>query len=246
MKKISCVIVEDEPLARSLIEVYVSKINQLDLVASFGNPLEALAFLRDNKVDILFTDIQMPEVTGIALLKLLNNKPLIILTTAYSEYAIEGYELEVFDYLLKPISFERFLKSIEKAIVRLNNVTVVYEQKDVLEPQKPDNQIIFVKDGVKMIKINLNEITHIEGLKDYVCIFTQEKKIVTLQTLKSLVLSLPPSQFIRIHNSFIIAFNAIDVIAKDSVFIGKKEIPISDTYKKAFKDFVASRQIGLI
>jgi two-component system, LytTR family, response regulator len=245
MKKISCVIVEDEPLARSLIEVYISKINQLDLIASFGNPLEALAFLRDNKVDILFTDIQMPEVTGIALLKLLNNKPLIILTTAYSEYAIEGYELEVFDYLLKPISFERFLKSIEKAMVRLNNATVVYEQKDVLESQKPDNQIIFVKDGVKMIKINLNEITHIEGLKDYVCIFTQEKKIVTLQTLKSLVISLPQSQFIRIHNSFIIAFNAIDVIAKDSVFIGKKEIPISDTYKKAFKDFVASRQIGL-
>jgi two-component system, LytTR family, response regulator len=244
MKQYSCIIVEDEPLARKLLTDYISKVASIKLVKSFSNAIEALDFLRENEVDIMFCDIQMPEVTGITLLKLLKKKPLIILTTAYSEYALEGYELDVFDYIVKPISFERFLKSIEKGIARLDaSQPVLTEIKEIHISVAPD--YIFVKDGTKLIKINLSEILYIEGLKDYVCIHTSTKKIVSLQTMKSLEISLPKEKFIRIHNSYIIAFEAINEIEKDRISIGKTIIPISDTYKKAFKDLVDSKQIGI-
>jgi two-component system, LytTR family, response regulator len=244
MKQYSCIIVEDEPLARKLLTDYISKVASIKLVKAFSNAIEALDFLRENEVDIMFCDIQMPEVTGITLLKLLKKKPLIILTTAYSEYALEGYELEVFDYIVKPISFERFLKSIEKGIARLDaSQPVLTEIKEIHTSVAPD--YIFVKDGTKLIKINLSEILYIEGLKDYVCIHTSTKKIVSLQTMKSLEMSLPKEKFIRIHNSYIIAFEAINEIEKDRISIGKTIIPISDTYKKAFKDLVDSKQIGI-
>jgi two-component system, LytTR family, response regulator len=243
MKQYSCIIVEDEPLARKLLTDYISKVASIKLVKSFSNAIEALDFLRENEVDILFCDIQMPEVTGITLLKLLKKKPLIILTTAYSEYALEGYELDVFDYIVKPISFERFLKSIEKGIARLDaSQPVLTEIKEIHTSVAP--YFIFVKDGTKLIKINLSEILYIEGLKDYVSIHTSTKKIVSLQTMKSLEMSLPKEKFIRIHNSYIIAFEAINEIEKDRISIGKTIIPISDTYKKAFKDLVDSKQIG--
>lgn len=243
---LTCVILEDEPLARSLMEAYVSKVPHLQLVNSFSNSLEALDFLRENKVDILFSDIQMPDITGIALLKILSKKPLVILTTAYSEYAIEGYELDVFDYLLKPISFERFLKSVEKATLRLTNTEA---EKSIVNIQPVQNQevapnFIFIKDGTKLIKITLDEILYIEGLKDYVSIYTKDKKIVSLQTLKSLETQLPQNQFIRVHNSYIIAFNAIEVVDKERILIGKNYIPISDTYKKAFKEYLEKNQLG--
>ncbi|MES2794334.1 MAG: LytTR family DNA-binding domain-containing protein [Bacteroidota bacterium] len=245
--KLSCVILEDEPLARSLMENYVAKVPHLQLVNSFSDAISALDFLRENKVDILFSDIQMPEITGIALLKLLKNKPLVILTTAYSEYALEGYELEVFDYLLKPISFERFLKAVEKATSRLNANTIISKET---EPQHlpfvsdSNKDFIFIKDGTKMVKLRLNEIKYIEGLKDYVSIYTTEKKIVSLQTLKSLETQLPQNQFIRVHNSYIISLDAIDVVDKEKVLIGKSYIPISDTYKKAFREYLDKNQLG--
>jgi two-component system, LytTR family, response regulator len=243
---LTCVILEDEPLARSLIEAYVGKVPHLQLINSFSNSLEALDFLRENKVDILFSDIQMPDITGIALLKILSKKPLVILTTAYSEYAIEGYELDVFDYLLKPISFERFLKSVEKATLRLTNPD---PEKSIGNIQSAQNHeiapnFIFIKDGTKLIKIKLDEILYIEGLKDYVSIYTKDKKIVSLQTLKSLETQLPQNQFIRVHNSYIIAFNAIEVVDKERILIGKNYIPISDTYKKAFKEYLEKNQLG--
>ncbi len=246
----SCIIIEDEPLARNLMEAYVNKVSHLNLLHSFGNPLEALEFLRNNSVDILFSDIQMPEVTGITLLKILQKKPLVILTTAYSEYALEGYELEVFDYLLKPISLERFLKSVEKASKRLEESqkkTVEKPIADVINFERNES-IIFVKDGTKLVKIRLSDILYIEGLKDYVCIHVKDKdytikKVVTLQTMKSLEAQLPENQFIRIHNSFIISFDAIDAIDKEKVQIGKNFIPISDTYKKVFKEFIEKKQI---
>lgn len=245
MTPYSCIIVEDEPLARNLLSAYISKVPRLELKQSFSNALDALEYLRENPVDVLFSDIQMPEVTGITLLKLLKTKPLIILTTAYSEYALEGYELEVYDYLLKPISFERFLKAVEKGIARLDGngsqpVTTVIQ-----EVQPAQNQdYIFVKDGTKLIKINLSDILYIEGLKDYVCIYTPQKKIVSLQTMKSLEASLPSDRFVRVHNSFIIALASIEEIEKDRLVINKSTIPISDTYKKAFREIVDKRQIG--
>ena len=241
----TCIIVEDEPLARTLIENYIQKVPYLQLVQSFSDPLKALEFLRENTVDILFSDIQMPEITGITLLKLLQKKPLIILTTAYSEYAIEGYELDVLDYLLKPITFERFLKSVEKASLRLNgNLSPKTPEKNVSEnllsnvPTESVQPFIFVKDGTKLVKIRLNEIMYIEGLKDYVTIYTPQQKIVSLQTIKSLESTLPEKQFIRIHNSYIIALEWIEAIQREKVQIGKVFLPISDTYRKAFKDFI--------
>ncbi len=240
---ITCIILEDEPLARSLMENYVSKVAHLQLVKSFSDPLAALDFLRENQVDILFSDIQMPEITGIALLKILKNKPLVILTTAYSEYAIEGYELEVFDYLLKPINFERFLKSVEKATIRLNPIEFIKPTENQLVAENIKD-FIFIKDGTKMIKVRLGDIKYIEGLKDYVSIYTNERKIVSLQTLKSLENQLPSNQFIRVHNSYIIAFDAIDVVDKEKIQIGKSYIPISDTYKKAFREYLEKNQLG--
>lgn len=246
----TCIIVEDEPLARSLMETYVKKVPYLQLVQSFSDPLKALDFLRENTVDILFSDIQMPEITGITLLKILQKKPLIILTTAYSEYAIEGYELDVLDYLLKPITFERFLKSVEKASLRLNTTVPIQQQpqvpviqekviKEVIINQADATQaFIFVKDGTKLVKIRLSEIMYIEGLKDYVTIYTTQQKVVALQTLKALEAQLPETQFIRIHNSYIVALEWIESVHREKVQIGKVFLPISDTYRKAFKEFI--------
>jgi two-component system, LytTR family, response regulator len=248
----TCIIIEDEPLARNLMEVYVAKVSHLKLLQSFASPLLALDFLRQNKVDILFSDIQMPEITGTTLIKILQQKPLVILTTAYSEYAIEGYELEVFDYLLKPISLERFLRSVEKATLRLSSQSMPTPEKNTPEfstNTETTQDFIFVKDGTKLVKIRLNEILYIEGLKDYVCIHIRDReamlrKIVSLQTMKNLEEQLPDSQFIRTHNSYIISFDAIDVIDKDKVQIGKEYIPVSDTYRKAFKEFVEKKQVS--
>lgn len=249
---LTCIIIEDEPLARNLMEAYVKKVPHLNLLKSFSSSLNALDFLRENTVDILFSDIQMPEITGITLLKILQKKPLVILTTAYSEYALEGYELEVFDYLLKPISLERFLKAVEKATIRLTaNQPVVQEKivQEVVVSSEGNHGFIFVKDGTKLVKIRLNEIQYIEGLKDYVCIHTKDKdstlkKIVTLQTMKSLESQLSENQFIRVHNSYIIAFDAIDAIDKEKIQIGKNFIPISDTYRKTFKEFIEKKQVS--
>jgi DNA-binding LytR/AlgR family response regulator len=240
---ISCIIVEDEPLARNLLEQYLQKIPNLDLVKSFSNPLEALDFLHNNSVDLLISDIQMPDLTGINLLKVLPAKPLIIFTTAYPEYALEGYELDVMDYLLKPITFERFLQAIEKAKGRLQ----LSKQRD---PQESDQSksFIFVKDRTKLVKVKLEDIIYVEGLKDYIIIYTRDKRIVPLQTLKSFENQLPANQFIRIHNSYIVSFNAIEAIDKEKVEITpityqtgsppKSFLPISDTYRKAFKEFI--------
>lgn len=239
---LTCVVVEDEPLARNLLEQYVLKVPHLQLIKSFSSPLAALDFLRNNPIDILFSDIQMPEITGISLLKILPKKPLVILTTAYSEYALEGYELDVVDYLLKPITLERFLKAVEKATQRLAKSPVAPAVESVAANELVIPSSIFVKDGTKLVKIRLNEILYIEGLKDYVAIYTKDKKVVTLQTLKSLEVQLGSYQFIRVHHSYIVSFEAIDTIDKEKIQIGKVWIPISDTYRKSFKEFLEKHQ----
>lgn len=238
---LTCLIVEDEPLARNLMTEYVKKIPYLNLVDACSSPLAAIEILRKRPIDLLFLDIQMPEITGISLLKALQKKPMVILTTAYSEYALEGYELDVIDYLLKPITFERFLRAVEKASQRNTSAApvVVSESKpaDVAQP------FIFVKDGTKLVKIKWDDILYVEGLKDYVTIHTKQQKIVSLQRIKSLEEQLPSDKFIRIHHSYIIAISAIDVIHKGEVQIGSAQIPISDTYRKSFKDFIDRNQM---
>jgi two-component system, LytTR family, response regulator len=197
-------------------------------------------------VDILFLDINMPEITGLTLLKVLQKKPLVVLTTAYSEYALEGYELDVADYLLKPITLERFLRSVGKVIARLKSTAppARISGPETTPPPEAPSPYIFVKDGTKLVKILLSDILYIEGLKDYVGIYTQDKKVVTLQTMKALETQLPVTHFIRIHNSFIVAFAAIDAIDREKVQIGKTFLPVSETYKKSFKDFIEKHQVG--
>jgi DNA-binding LytR/AlgR family response regulator len=245
---ISCIIVEDEPLARNLLEQYIQKVSYLHLVQSFSNPLIAIDFLRENKVDLLFLDIQMPEITGVNLLKILpQQKPLVIFTTAYSEYALEGYELDVVDYLLKPITLERFLKAVEKVAQRLTPIkkeSGEEKQEKAVETEITPN-FVFVKDGTKLVKIRLQDILYIEGLKDYVIIHTSHQKVVSLQRMKNLEEQLPNNQFIRVHNSYIISLEAIDAIEKEKVQIGKVFIPVSDTYRKSFKEFIEQRNIKL-
>lgn len=238
--KLRCIIVEDEPLARNLITDYVSKVPYLELVEACSNPMRAMEVLKENQVDLMFLDIQMPEITGLTLLKVLQQKPLVILTTAYSQYALESYDLDVVDYLLKPITFDRFLKAVEKANQRHN-------KKDHAVPvtassSPPD--FVFIKDGSKMIKVRYNDILYIEGLKDYVTIHTSTQKIVSLQRLKTLEEELPRARFVRIHNSYIVNLSAIDVIHKNDVQIGQAHLPISDSYKKTFKEFIERNHLA--
>lgn len=242
---IRCVIIEDEPLARKLITQYVEKTPGLELLAAFPQPLEALTFLTENQPDLLFLDIQMPEITGIGLLKIMKVRPLVILTTAYSEYAIEGYELDVADYLLKPITFERFLQSVEKIKGRLSTLptTETTTASSPLSPPDPTPDYLFVKDGTKSVRINFADIQHIEGMKDYVRIHTPGRKITTLQSLKHLTEVLPSEGFLRVHHSYIIGVNWIEEVQRDDVLIAGILVPVSDTYRPALKSFVEGREL---
>ena len=248
---LNCLIVDDEPLARKLLSDYVQKVPYLKLLRTCSDPMEALDFLRDNPVDLLFLDIQMPEITGLTLLKILQKKPWVILTTAYSEYALESYDLDVVDYLLKPITLERFLKAMEKINQRMQGIA--NQQLPSEQAQTPPSPVaaeagpayIFVKDGTKLVKVKLSEIMYVEGMKDYVAIHTPHQRIVTLQRLKAMEEQLPESQFIRIHNSYIVALEWLDSIHKEKVKVGSALLPISDSYRKSFKDFIEKNHIKM-
>lgn len=235
---INCLIVDDEPLARNLLKEYVGKVPYLNLLGTCTNALEAMEALKRQPVDLLFLDIQMPELTGIDFIRSLIKRPLVIFTTAYSEYALESYELDVIDYLLKPITLERFLRAVDRASQRFALATNTDTAPTEPIPAESTTPFIFVKDGTKLVKVRLDDILYIEGLKDYVTIHTREHKIVTLQRLKNLEEQLPHDKFMRVHHSFIIALDAIDVILRNEIQIGKAMIPISDTYRKAFKDVI--------
>ena len=239
----NCLIVEDEPLARNLLTEYVRKVPYLRLLDACASPLAALDLLRREPVDLLFLDIQMPEITGIALLKILQKRPLVILTTAYSEYALQGYELDVVDYLLKPVTLERFLKAVDKAAQRLGVGLAPPTAPVSAAAAEPAQPFVFVKDGTKLVKVRWNDILYVEGLKDYVVIHTRTQKIVTLQRLKALETQLPADRFIRIHHSYIVSLDGIDVVHKGEVQIGAALIPVSDSYRKSFREFIDRNQI---
>ena len=240
--KLNCVIVEDEPLARNLLTEYVRKVPSLNLIEACSSPIMALEVLRNNPIDVLFLDVQMPELTGISLLKVLQKRPLVILTTAYSEYALQGYELDVVDYLLKPITFERFLKAVDKVTLRLES-----KKSPAIAAEKPpaavEQPFVFIKDGTKLVKVVFDDILYVEGLKDYVTIHLNNQKIVSLQRLKTLEEQLPPDKFIRVHNSFIVALRSIDVVHKNHVQIRNAQIPIGETYKKSFREFIEQNRM---
>ena len=228
---IRCHIIEDEPMASKLLQLYVGKLPGLELIAVSDNPLHALESLKTNTVDLLFLDIRMPEMTGLSLLEVLQHRPLAILTTAFSEFALESYELDVVDYLKKPITFERFVKAVGKAEQRLQ----------LSEPAKERSSgadYIFVKEGTRFVKVNIAEILFIEGLKNYVAIHTVTQKIVSLQRLKALEEQLPADKFIRVHNSYIIAKGAISSVKENEICVGAAKFPIGETYLRSFMDFI--------
>ena len=242
--KLTCLVVDDEPMARRLLQQYIEQTPSLTLQDSIGNPLQALERLQESPPDILFLDVQMPELTGTSLLKVLKKKPIVVLTTAYSEYALEGYELEVTDYLLKPITFERFLKCIERIT---HDLTAEPDgptaSQGLASPALGAPQFFFVKDGTKSVRINFDEITHIEGLKDYVKIHTLNKRITTLQSLKKLMETLPAGEFVRVHHSYIVALRWVEEVHRDEVIIGDTSVPVSDTYRKDLKEIIDERQL---
>ena len=230
--KIRCVIVDDEPLALDVLASYIDKIDDLELVARVDNAIEAFNLLNRTQVDLLFLDIQMPKLSGIELLKNISNPPKVILTTAYRDYALQGYELNVMDYLLKPISFDRFLRAITKIYQGSPHAQFMPSLASVLpETDTYAEAFIYLKADKKMIKVLLKDILYVESLKDYVRVRTQTRTVTAYQRISNLEEKLPEDRFIRIHRSYIIAMDKVDAYSNPSVEIGGKEIPIGRNYR---------------
>jgi two-component system LytT family response regulator len=223
---IRCIVIDDKPLAIDILKAYIDKIPFLELVYATQNPLEALDFIHNNPVDLAFLDIQMPELNGIQLIRVMNPQIKTILTTAYSEFALEGYEHDVIDYLLKPIPFDRFVKAAEKA-------------RQAIEVTEPAS--LFVKTAYKIQRIPLDSILYLEARQNYVAIVTPGGLVMSLQNFKSMEERLPPAEFVRVHKSYIVAVNKINTVEKSRIKIGKTSIPIGDSYRISF-----FRRIGTI
>lgn len=232
---LKCVVLDDEPLAVELLTTYINDTGQLTLAYATTDPYAAIQYIQTNEVNVVFLDMQMPELTGIQVLKIIGNNYKVIFTTAYTDYALDGYEYSIADYLLKPISFERFTKAIDK--IKVRDVT------DTLKKNAKDDDFIFVKTDGKMVKINIADILFIEGLKDYISIKTKEEKLITLQNLRSFEEHLNAQQFMRVHKSYIVALNKIDVIERNRIFIGQNIIPIGDTYRDLFLKRIEGNKI---
>lgn len=233
MKKLRCIIADDEPVARKILREFIEHVPFLELTGEFKNAMRTEAFLQENSADILFLDINMPRISGLQFLKRCNVKPLVILTTAYPEYALEGYELDVIDYLLKPISFDRFLKAVKKA----NDYAGLKERKDA----EASNSFLFVKSEKRIEKIELADILYIESMGNYVNIFTSAKKIVAYLTLKAIESRLPSDQFIKVHQSFLIPLSRIEFIEGNRIKLKDATVPIGRNYRDAVMKLVEER-----
>lgn len=232
MEIIRCMVVDDKPLAVDILTNYIAKISDLTLVFSSTNPLEALEYVMKNEVDLIFLDIQMPQLNGVQFMKIVQGKTKVILTTAYAEFALDGFENDAIDYLLKPISFERFYKSVQKAQHYFNAVVTKPSPED--NPTIKDQEFIFVKTEYKLIKINIDDILYIEGLQNYISIYTKNEKVISLQNIKRMEEQLPNHKFIRVHKSYVVAINKIDSIERSRLYIGDATIPLGDTYRDHF------------
>ena len=224
-----CLIVDDEQLARELIQSYCLKLPHLKVVAQCKSPLEALTFLQKERIDLIFLDIQMPDLTGIEFLKTLPHKPQVVFTTAYSQYALDGYELEVTDYLLKPISFERFVQAVNRAS---KNLRMISSPENIIK----EEEYLILKADHKTYRIKFHDILYIEGLKEYVSYYTGDQRIIVLQSLKGLEETLPKHQFLRVHKSYIINKDHVRAINGNQVEITDKKIPIGKSYKEQVRD----------
>lgn len=249
---IRCISVDDEPLALNKMKGFIEKVPFLEHVGSFGNGMDTIAYLKDNEVDLMFLDIQMDDITGIQLMKTLDKLPVVIFTTAYDEYAMKGYELDVCDYLLKPISFDRFLKAVNKAydIIQYQEDTNQKEQESA-DPH-PDNAVshtkrefMFLKTEYRMQKVNFDDILYIEGMKDYLRVKTTDTSIMTIMTFKKMVEILPKDNFIRVHRSYIVPLSKIESIERSRIKIGDQLIPLGDLYKDDFYKLLKDMGVSL-
>ncbi|MEO9484879.1 MAG: LytTR family DNA-binding domain-containing protein [Ekhidna sp.] len=225
-----CIIIDDEPLARKLLVDYIVKVPYLELRGAFSSALDALEMINSQHVDLLFLDIQMPDINGVDFLRSLHSKPSVIFTTAHSEYAFDGYQLDVLDYLLKPFNFSTFLRSVEK-VKRLNPMSIPAKS----EKEQP---FIFLKQGNVLVKVQVSDIYYIKGLKDYLRIITKKGQYVVLQTMKSMLEKLSPYHFVRVHNSYMISIRHIESVDSTKVKVGGEPIPIGGMYKKHFHESI--------
>lgn len=239
MTNIKCIIIDDEPLALDLLESYVLKTPFLELMSKFTSPFEAMQYITANKVDLIFLDIQMPGITGIEFSRILQNGPKVIFTTAYSQYALEGFKVDALDYLVKPFNYQEFLKAANKALTWFGMLNKQPEERKV----DADDNAIFVKSEYKLLKIEYEKIIYIEGLKDYVKIYLTDhpRPVLTLMTLKSLEEKLTPHNFMRVHRSYIVNLSKISIIERNRIVFGSTYIPIADGYKEKFQTFLDKR-----
>lgn len=232
--KMKTIAIDDEPLALKLVVDYVNKTPYLELVGAFDNPLDAVEFLANQDAELIFVDIQMPDLTGIEFIRSLEEEHKIIFTTAYEKYAVEGFKLNAVDYLLKPFSYEEFLKAAGKA-------RKLAEMEASATPTiEANNQFLFLKSEYKIRRINFNDILYIEGLKDYIKVFTagEDKPLLSLNSIKSLEQKLPEEKFMRVHRSYIVNLDKIETIERSRIVFGKIYIPVSDQYKDKFQEFL--------
>lgn len=231
--KLNCAIVDDEPLALGLLESYVNKTPFLELAGKYSSAVQAMKELPGKHVDLLFLDIQMPELNGLEFSRMVDSSTRIVFTTAFGQYAIDGYKVNALDYLLKPISYVDFLQAANKAL----------QWFELLQQPKEEIQSIFVKSDYKLVQIELNKILYIEGLKDYIKIYEEDspKPILSLMSMKAMEDLLPSSRFMRIHRSYIVQKDKIRIVDRGRIVFGKNYIPVSDSYKQVFQDFLAQR-----
>lgn len=229
MNKLRCIIIEDEPLALERTRSFIKKVPFLELLDAFDNSINGLTFLNNNDVDLLFLDINMDELSGIELLESTKVKCQVIITTAYQEYALKGYELSITDYLLKPFNFNRFLQAVNK----------VYENHNQKTTEAP-LEFIFVKTENRLEKVNFDDVIYIEGMRDYRRIHMRDKKIMTLQNFKELEKIIPSNKVCRVHKSYMVALNKIDSVERSRIFIQDQVIPVSDSYREQFFNLINS------
>ncbi|ACT92025.1 LytR/AlgR family response regulator transcription factor [Dyadobacter fermentans] len=243
---INCLIVDDELLARRLLTDYVGKMPELNLVGTCASAMEAQGYLQKQRIDLLLLDIQMPDVTGISLLRSLPNKPVTILTTAYAEYALQGYELFVLDYLLKPISFERFFQAASRAVeyIGLLGKKALPRYEEARPPHDVPHDYIFVKSDYKIHKIAHRDMDVIEAYGEYILIYSGGQKIMTLGQMGKLEQMLPKPGFVRVHRSFIVNFSKIDAIQGGTIHVGGREVPLSKGYRDAFMQLVQQSRLS--
>jgi len=227
----TCIIVDDEPLARQGMELNIANVSTLQLLGSFSNALAASDFLRKENVDLMFLDINMPELSGLDFLKSLREAPMVVFTTAYPQYALESYELEAIDYLVKPIRIERFLKAVNKAE---NYLKLLQQDSNNSQVEKIEDDYVFIKADRKYFKIYFKDILYIEGLKDYVVIYTSDNKIITSMNVKTIAAQLPPAIFARVSKSYIVNTLHISSFDNELIYINNHEIPLGQSFKDDF------------